>query len=120
MTVPDPAGVWQDPSPRRKVELLQVPDQRLITSALAAFVIEVAPENFAILPLAGVPVVVTVPDPAGVAHVPSPRQKVVELAPLPPLSTETGREVEKVIGTSPEVLVPYSTPVPAAAGSLSV
>ena len=37
-------------------------------------VIEVAPLNLVRLPEAGDPVVVTVPEPDGVAHVPSPRK----------------------------------------------
>jgi hypothetical protein len=44
-------------------------------------------------PVRPVPVfiVVTVPEPAGADHVPSPRQKVIELAPVPLLRLVTGR-----------------------------
>ena len=54
-------------------------------------VTEVAPENFVRLPVAGLPVVVTVPEPAGVAQVPSPRQKVVDDAEVPLFRLPTGR-----------------------------
>ena len=47
----------------------------------------------AIWPLVGVPVEFTlpVPEPAGTAHVPSPRQKVVPLAEVPLFKFVTGR-----------------------------
>ena len=46
--------------------------------AAVAVVIDEAPENAVIWPLDGEPVVVTVPEPDGVAHVLSPRRKVVD------------------------------------------
>src|SRR5262252_10816424 len=45
-------------------------------------VIEVTPENCAHWPLAGEPVVVTVPPPAGALHVPSALRKLVVPPPL--------------------------------------
>lgn len=63
--------------------------------------------------LVGVPVVVTVPDPAGVAHVPSPRQKVEDDALVPLLRFVTGKlPVTPVESGSPTALA--SVPPPAA------
>jgi hypothetical protein len=70
VTVPEPEPLWQLPSAPRYWVPLQ-PAHRETTSENAAFVIDVAPENLAILPIAGVPVIVTVPEPDAVWHAPS-------------------------------------------------
>src|SRR5215471_20058408 len=51
----------------------------------------VADVHCAICPFVGVPLFETLPPPEGVAHVPSPRQNVEELAELPPANDAIGR-----------------------------
>lgn len=95
VTVPEPDGVAQDPSPRRNVDELHVPVHRLITLLFAAVVKpeplpstrpfsdvvipnvpdDVTGEPVTLRPVGTVsPTLVTVPAPAGDAHVPSPRR----------------------------------------------
>jgi len=69
--------------------------------------IEVAPEKLAKLPVVGDPVVVTVPAPAGVAHTPSPRTKVDELA----VPVASAAKSEKVAGVNAAVPLPLAMPV---------
>lgn len=61
------------------------------TLCAVALVIAEAEENAARFGLAGLPEVVTVPLPEGVAHVPSPRQNVVPLAEVPEFKLPTGK-----------------------------
>jgi hypothetical protein len=64
----------------------------------------IVPEPVMGPPVSPVPVAteVTVPAPAGVVHVPSPRQKVLALAPVPLLRLVTGRfPVTPVVRGSP-------------------
>ena len=67
-----------------------VPD--VVQSPLKSpLLIVVDPENFVRLPLDGEPVVLTLPPPDGVAHVPSPRQKVDDDADVPALRLFTDK-----------------------------
>lgn len=97
-------------------EVVQSPDR----SALVTLVV---PENFVKFPEAGDPVVVTLPAPAGVAQVPSPRQKVELFADVPLLSLFTDKfplvilaafvvsVVAEVANADPLVLVQVIAPV---------
>lgn len=60
-------------------------------SSRCEFPITVGPVKRGKNPVVGVPEIVTVPEPAGVAHVPSPRQKVAEDAPVPEFRLVGGR-----------------------------
>src|SRR5665213_828304 len=74
VTVPEPLTVAQTPSARRNVPELQVPVKSPTRFENVALVIAVSPEKATMPPVLGVPVVVTVPAPAGLAQTPSPRR----------------------------------------------
>jgi len=127
VTVPDPppAGVAQVPSPRQKVLAdAPVPLPRFVTGKLpvtwlAKLTPVSAPPSVKLPELVTLPVSViplTVPVPltevtvpalaAGVAHVPSPRQKVVDDAEVPEFRLVTGRfPVTPVVSGRPVALV---------------
>ena len=126
VTVPEPppAGVAQDPSPRQNVELdapvplLRFPTGRLPVTWLARLTLAnvppsvrlpelvTVPDNVMPLTVPVPPTDVTVPAPDGVAQLPSPRQKVVAVAPVPLPRLETGRlPVTPVVSGRPVALV---------------
>ena len=108
--VPLPAGVAQVPSPRQKVLAdAPVPLPRFVTGKLpVTWVAKLTPVNappsvilpaLVTVPLREMPLTVPVPPTevtvpaaaAGTAQVPSPRQKLVEVAPVPLFRLVTGR-----------------------------
>lgn len=67
--------------------------------------------HWAIWPLVGVPLLLTLPPPEGVAHVASPRQKVEDEAAVPELRLATGRL---------PVMPPWAVPARLVAGDTAV
>jgi hypothetical protein len=105
------------------VLLLQLPDHNPYTSAAAAAAVVFSAVRFRIPFAPGSPR--PPPPPAGVAHVPSPRQNVDELAPVPlfkfaagkfPATSAVRLTAEMLSVTTPAALLQCRRPLAAAPG----